>query len=286
MKYIYLTVHGGFNDILCVIEKTIKVCIKNNRTLLLDTINNYSYKINFSDYFNVLNIPNVPIIYDMNEIKKIVFNKNLTIFPNILYNKMEDIVHNKVPITYKTGGFQYNNTNINLILPSNEQKEDIIVYVDCGNGHNSFNFFNKHIYFKHNIIDYCNNNLSKINKPYICLYIRNTDRKCDYKNLYNNNKELINSYQNIYIATDDKNILSFFKEMSLNIFNFTTFPSGNYKTLHYSNIDKDIKIKDLISDLYIITNADKLLSNSEGGFNKLVISCNKNAFDIKNKFIL
>jgi len=139
---------------------------------------------------------------------------------------------------------------------------------------------------KNDILNYCIKNLNNIKKPYICLYIRNTDRKCDYKNLYNTHKELINSYQNIYIATDDKNILSFFKEKSLNIYNFTTFPSENYKALHYSNIDKDTKIKDLISDLYIITNADKLLSNSEGGFNKLVNSCNENASSIKNKFIL
>ena len=283
MKYIYLTAHGGFNDILCVIEHVINVCKKNNRTLLLDTINNYSYKINFSDYFNVVN---VPIICDMNEIKKIVLNKNVTIFPNILNNKMEDIVYNKVPITYKRSGFQYNNTNIDLILPSNEQKEDIIVHVACGNGHNSFNFFNNHIFFKTDIINYCNINLSKINKPYICLYIRNTDIKCNYKNLYNTHKELIHTYKNLYIASDDKNVISFFKELSLNVYNFTTFPSDNYKALHYSNIDKDIKIKDLISDLYIITMADKLLSNSEGGFNKLVTSCNKNSSSIKNKFIM
>jgi hypothetical protein len=282
MKYIYLTAHGGFNDILCVIEHVINVCKKNNRTLLLDTINNLTYKINFSDYFNLVN---VPIIYDMNEIKKIVFNKNLSIFPNILNNKMEDIVYNKVPISYKRGGFQYDNTNINLVLPSNEQKEDIIVHVACGNGHNSFNFFNNHIFFKTDIINYCNNNLNKINKPYICLYIRNTDIKCNYKNLYNTHKELIHTFKNVYIASDDKNVISFFKKLPLNIYNFTTFPSDNYKGLHYSNIDKDIKIKDLISDLYIISMADKLVSNSKGGFNKLVSSCNKNASSIKNKFI-
>lgn len=283
MKYIYLTAHGGFNDILCVIEQTITVCQKNKRTLLLDTINNHSYRINFSDYFDVIN---VPIICDMNEIKKIVFNKNITIFPNILNNKMEDIVYNKVPISYKAGGFQYNHTNINLILPSNEQKEDVIVYVACGNNKNGFNFLNNHIFFKKDIINYCNNNLNKINKPYICLYIRNTDRKCDYKKLYDTHKELIHAYKNIYIATDDKNVVTFFKELSLNVYNFTTFPSDNYKALHYSNIDKDIKIKDLISDLYIITMADKLLSNSEGGFHKLVTSCNNNSSSIKKKFII
>ena len=281
MKYIYLTAHGGFNDILCVTEKAINVCKKNKRTLLLDTINNLSYKINFSDYFD---IKNVPIICDMNEIKKIVFNKNLKIFPNILNNKMEDIVYKKVPITYKAGGFQYNNTSVNLGLPDKEQKEDIIVYVACGNGKNGFNFLNNHVFFKKHIVDYCNNNLSKINKPYICLYIRNTDRKCDYKKLYDTHKELIHAYKNIYIATDDKNVISFFKEMPLNVYNFTTFPDGDYKALHYSNIDKEIKIKDLISDLYIITMAEKLVSNSEGGFNKLVSSCNNNASSIKKKF--
>ena len=32
--------------------------------------------------------------------------------------------------------------------------------------------------------------------------------------------------------------------------------------------------------------ADKLLSNSEGGFHKLVTSCNNNSSSIKKKFII
>ncbi len=48
--YVYLIPKGGFNDILCVINKALLYCQKYNRTLLIDTINSH-YKINFSDYF-------------------------------------------------------------------------------------------------------------------------------------------------------------------------------------------------------------------------------------------
>lgn len=45
MKYLYLIVLGGFNDILCGIKEYYKYCKKTNRILYIDTC--YSpYKIN------------------------------------------------------------------------------------------------------------------------------------------------------------------------------------------------------------------------------------------------
>ena len=47
---------------------------------------------------------------------------------------------------------------------------------------------------------------------------------------------------------------------------------------------KHIKIKDLISDLYIMAMSDMLLSNSKGGFINFARECFNNKDFIKNKF--
>ena len=43
--YVYLLPQGGFNDMLCVIERTLEYCKKYKKTLLLDTVNSV-YNIN------------------------------------------------------------------------------------------------------------------------------------------------------------------------------------------------------------------------------------------------
>ena len=136
-----------------------------------------------------------------------------------------------------------------------------------------------------NTIRLLERNYQKLPKPYLSIHIRNTDYQCDYKKLYNENKELIHQYKSIYIATDDKFSLEFFKERGLTIYNFTTVPDIISENLHYSeDISGDIKIKDLISDLYLMSMSDKLLSNSKGGFIELIRHCIENADLINDKF--
>ena len=79
-------------------------------------------------------------------------------------------------------------------------------------------------------------------------------------------------------------MIKFFKSnnLGLNIFNFTTFNSNKkVNNLHYNtSINGNTKIIDLMSDIYIISMSNKLLSNSQGGFIELVRNCynNKNIF--------
>ena len=107
----------------------------------------------------------------------------------------------------------------------------------------------------------------------MAIQVRNTDYKCDYIDYYEKNKTIIHSYKAIYLATDDKEVLKFFVEKKLYIYNFTTYPENAVSNLHESDIDSDKKIKNLICDIFIITNANDLLSNSKGRFINLVRSC-------------
>ena len=165
----------------------------------------------------------------------------------------------------------------NIIYDINEINkicnDEVSVYPECGGGY-GYNMF-RSLTILPSVISICKNRYAKLRTPYLCIHIRNTDYKCDYEQLFYNNKELIESYSSVYIATDSKEALEFFKSKHLNVYNFTTF--GQSKPLHYDiSIDSHTRMIDLISDIYIITMSDKILSNSQGGFISLVRICNSN----------
>jgi len=269
-KFVYLIPKGGFNDCLNIIDITLNYCKKYQRILLLDMTNS-CYKINFSDYFTI-KLSN--IIYDINEIKKILLNNNYTIYPTILSNELNNILNKKINLKYQKDGYLYENYKLNL--PKKDILENIIIYSCCGYGKSGYNIF-KHLEFKNNIKELCEKKYSLLNNSkYLYIQVRNTDYKSDFKKLYINNKKLIHSYNVIYLATDDKKVLNFFKNKKLNIYTFNVYPLKKYKSLHTSNISSDDKIKCLIYDIYFCIKSDKILSNSKGGFIKLLRDCYNN----------
>lgn len=276
--YLYAQPHGGFNDMLVQIQLCINYCHRFSRILLLDTYHSVCYKeLNFSDYFKI-KTP-VKIIYDHDEILKIITdNPSFKIYPNCLQDIMQDIVMGNFIIKYP----YIDTNNIKLTLIPNIMKEHIIVYASCGGG-NGTQLFSK-LTINDEIIEYCKLKYFNMPKPYISLQIRNTDYKCNYKILYDQNINLFNKH--IYIATDDKLALEYFKSKNINVYNFCTFPENKYGTLHYSKINTDTKIKDLLVDLLIVSMSDNLISNSKGGFINLLKKCHKNKNLIKNMFML
>ena len=128
--------------------------------------------------------------------------------------------------------------------------------------------------------------MKKTNNNYLCIHVRNTDRKCNYKELYKNNKKEIHSYKQIYICTDDKHVVTFFKSKKLRVFCFTTFPKGDYRSLHKTTeISNKIKLYDLFVDLYMATNSHKILSNSKGGFINLLHMCHNHKKIMLDKLV-
>lgn len=258
--YLYCSPYGGFNDQLTLFDKAITYCTKYNRTLLLDTTKT-CYQINWSDYF-MFKDNQCPIICDINKIRELLHDKDkLSVYPSCIKVNLIDTITK-------------NNEYSNLQLPIQDPKDDIVIHRAMGGG-DGFPVF-KLLVFNDNIKTHCNNKYSLIPNPYLGIQIRNTDHACDYVALYETNKELIHSYQTIYVATDCVEALQFFKTSCINssVFNFTTFQViGN---LHTSNINSDTKIKDLMCDICMITMCDKLLTNSRGGFISLMKHCHKN----------
>lgn len=284
-KYIYLVIPTeGLASILNILYRLLIFCENNNRILLFNSFNG-PYKINFSDYFNI-NSKN--IIYNLDEIKLILKkNSNCTIYPpnfeieNTEYNWSKE--HQCIVGKYKNNTYIFNN-NINYYK---DFAEDIIMCALSGGGGDANKFIINFLSLNENMKQNCLINYNKIPKPYLVIQIRNTDRECDYEKLYEEQKNLIDSFSNIYIATDDKYSIEYFKTKNLNIYNFTTFHNYNkvkcnrkYPSIHKANIEGDIKIKDTISDLYLMTMADKLISNSVGGYIALAYKLRESNYNI------
>jgi hypothetical protein len=78
---------------------------------------------------------------------------------------------------------------------------------------------------------------------------------------------MIHSYKQVYIATDYRESLDYFKEKGVNVYNFTTFQSTSDEELHSTtSVSGDTKIKDLFMDMYMIIMAEQFISNSNGSF--------------------
>lgn len=278
-KYVYFEPKGGFNDILCNITYCLTYC-KNNQRILLVNGKKSVYNINFSEYFE---IPlDTYIIFDINEIKKICLNNSLSIYPNKFQNRMEYVLGDTIKFVYCPGGGGRLCEDTKLELPDKIINEDIIIYSQCGSG-NGFYLF-KELIFKQNIMEICKERYKSLKKPYLGIHIRNTDYKCDYVGFFNKYEILIKSFTEVYIATDDYNVIQFFKEHGIQIKNFTTFPTKVSINLHSSNVDPHIKFVDMICDIVILSLSDKLISPSIGGFIKLVKSImeNNHFIELKN----
>ena len=202
-------------------------------------------------------------------------NPKNRIYPSELQDKMDDILKEKIIFSYSPksleSNFSYNNTS--LILQDKIIKENIIIYSSCGGG-NGYILF-KELRFNKNVINICKERYDRLIKPYLCIHIRNTDYKCDYAEFFIEHENEIRSFKEIYIATDDKTAIDFYREKGLQVKNFTTFPEKIYNNLHYSDIDHHTKFLDMICDIFIIGLSNKLMSNSCGGFIKLVRLINK-----------
>jgi len=270
-KYLYLEPRGGFNDILTNISNCLDYCRKHQRILLVNGEKTL-YKINFSDYF----YPPFNTIIDTETIKEICLNTQNTVHPFFFQDKMLALLKGEINFSYAKEGWLYkeNGKNVNLELITGGTDQDIVIYSSCGAG-DGYKIF-KELVFKDNLMNICKERYASLKKPFLGIQIRNTDYSCDYPHFYNKHESLIKSYEEVYLASDDIRVLDFFNEKNVNFKNFTTYPHTKYKNLHSSNISPHTKFIDMISDIYILSLSNKLISPSKGGFIKLIRDVSEN----------
>ena len=312
-KYLYLQPKGGFNDVLSVAGGCIGLCKNHNITLLLDTFNSF-YKINFADYFSLPKKFD-HVIYDHRKIKAISEDTSLSVWPPQLKPHFQDIVSGKITfMNEKIGGLQWMpflsdqyielsaeeasnkgmgykpnkwpirafNNDLKIVSkavnlrPDISRSEDILVRVACGgcDGKHSAILYNS-FELKPVLVNHCKDLRARLPKGYLAIQCRATDLPSDHEGLYGENKTLIHSYKSIYVATDNINVVKFFKDKGLNVFNFSQLETLGHQpnvggkpplALHSSDMDPDRKIKDLIGDIHLVRHARELISNSRGSF--------------------
>lgn len=285
-KYVLCAPLCGINDTLCQINNCYKYCVKTGRTLLINTEVNYieSMKYNFSDYFQ-FNNSEINVIYDNNEIKKIFENNKFTVM-NDLYDYLTD----NYSMIEKPGRFsacpwepraivicdEKTNLPLNFDYEKN-YKEDVLLHFQGGGGY-PHKFLLEHISLTDNVKKYINEKINMLPSNYTAIHVRSTDFRIryDYKKLLEDNINSIKD-KNLYLATDDREVYYYYQERLPNIFNLTNYPDEECKMgLHHSSLNIKTKIYDALSDLYILINSNKIISNShDSGYSKLAININK-----------
>ena len=263
MKYLLCRPLAGLSDHFNTIQRCIEYSKKFNRILLIDSDYKSTYNFNFIDVFQLIDDTN--IIYDSNKIREIISNKNLSIFPNEiidLYNYSLEYHHVKCVIE-----------NTNTICQINFNKdyiEDIILHTNNGNGNFKLsNKFISNIKLTNKFINDIIEKYNKIQKPYISLHIRNTDRQCNYNKIYDEYIEKIKDL-NIFLATDSIKVLNFFKSKNLKIYSFTELPDNN-KPYHKCLLNIDEILLNTISDLFLLALGNDFIYSEEnhGSYYKL-----------------
>ena len=261
-KYVLCIPGGGFNDQLSQMELCYTYCKKFDRTLLINTKNSI-YGKSFHEYFS-FHLPEVKIICDSGKISQIVRNRKLRKkFGNNINNYGRSFL--SFP-SFSGYGQDFSNEK--------EFPEEVLIHQGGGKGYPTTLL--RLLRFNGKILNRFSERYEKIKKPYLCLYIRNTDRQSDFKKLYLENKDLIDSYQNIYVATDNKDVLNYFKNEGLKFYNFTTFGKTASPLHSDRNLDNHIKIIDMICDMLFVGLSEKMLTNSNGGFTRLCTHLHEN----------
>jgi hypothetical protein len=279
-RYIYFQTDSGFNDLLCCMTSVLTYCKKYNRKILLDTVHS-SFRVVLSEYFDICD---PYIICNMDTIKTICEHES-SILPDVGVETMTQILYGDIKLLIKGQNTIFSNgfTSLNLeTLPKYDVPQTIILVGITGGGvgYPMFRTFKPVMSVK----TYCLEKYSQLKQPYLCIQIRNTDHRCNYQGLYEQNKQLIHSYGDIYIATDDKLALDYFRTKSLNVVNFTQFAEGGGPLHLNESLDPHRRMMNLICDIYIIAMAKTVLSNSDGCFIHLVKTCNQNKHNVAEQF--
>ena len=282
--YVLFIPQGGLNDCFARIWEVIDYCKAQDRILLLDMTRSH-YTINFGHYFHIKDCK-CKIVYHTEIIKEIIKSKNFSVFPTNLPCKLIDVLSDtSIKLEYnRPSPGVFDIRGVKLWLPENKVEEEIILHSKCGGG-DGFSFFSKNVFINDILQEICQEKIKILGDKYLCIQVRHTDIKCDYESLYENHKDLIHSYKNVYICTDNINVVDYFRSKKLNVHNFTTFSDVIGEGVHHAkSIPGEIKMRDLFVDIYIAVKSNKFLSCSSGGFIAFLRKCIDNKDNILSKF--
>jgi hypothetical protein len=257
-KYLVCFPRGGFNDMVQQIMQCILYCEAYNRLLVIDTVSTREFNDDINKYIDLTHSN----IYDkpFSEFVSLVRSSTKSFYPE--WNTCDN---------FDTLTYTFNSIHQNLVyngIPaaldfSKSYKEDIVIHCACGGGTGAIQFLNM---FPLTPLTICafKKRWDSLSKPYLALHVRNTDYKSDIPIFIERVTPHIAEYENIFLATDNKDVIDQFKILFGNkIKSFSTINGIVGKTMHYT-LPKIIQtyVLDIICDYLLLVVADEYYYSS------------------------
>lgn len=168
----------GLNDILCQIGKCIKYCLEHNRKLIIDTKRFSGMKRDFSDYFIIKDPINESFIQ-----LSLSDDELLSLSTQSKLKKQVDF--------------------------SKSYEEEVIIHREWGGGTMS-RYALSFLKFQPNLAKSIQHKLNLMPDDYCSVYVRNTDLKTNYEELFERIKSEIDD-KYLLICTDDYRVIEYAK---------------------------------------------------------------------------
>lgn len=258
-KYLLCLPKGGFNDMLQQIMLCFNYSVKYNRLLVIDTKSTREFNDEIKKYFDLThsNIYNKTF----SEFVSFIRDSTLTFYPS--WNTRENFDTLKYTFSSIYENIVYNNIPTALDF-CKSYDEDIIIHCACGSGYEPINFFNM-FPLKPITVTSLKERWHLLSKPYLALHIRHTDYKSDIPTFIERVTPCIAEYENIFLASDNKDVIDKFKtHFGDKVKSFSTINGIVDKAMHYAlpKVSKTY-VLDIICDYLLLITADKYLYSSE-----------------------
>jgi hypothetical protein len=253
---------GGFNDMLFVIDKCLRYCIKHERILVIDTRRSFWFLRDIHEYIEFSH----PLIYkgDMD-----------TIFATL--NKLESYppgTRGKHPITevYNDKNICFRSTIDKIDISPDlgmSYTEDVVVYSHCGGGIPVTLL--PTMKFKPVVVVNFIEKFQRLPSGYTSVHIRNTDYVSDLDTFLEENHGVLTETP-FFLASDNANTIETIREKYLHVLTFSAIPNTldrrNIHERHHEN--QESFILDCITDILLLASAKTYIySCKKSGYSKL-----------------
>lgn len=264
MKYLIYKGTGGLVHMLNGLQNAVLLAKKENRILIIDTLNTGAFRQHFNDYFHIYDdFLNYICSYNdiNNEIKNELYFEDLSI--NEIQNRGTKL---------KNGKYYLANSDIYIQETKGMKNKNLRVYAGY------YPEFIENLKLNQSVLDFiydeCHYLLEKYNK-YISVHFRNTDMKNNIQDYIQKIDKIskINNIKYIFIATDDYKAFSIFQSSlkHLTFFRIFDVPNCNGKNIHYHHSDKKEIVERSLIDLYMIGKSSYFIPSLNSGFSKWII---------------
>ena len=201
-KFVFCRPHGGFNDILCQVELCWRYAERFDRALVLDG-QTCGMLGSFAPYF-VPKANKIPVFTNVTE-ELFAHLNALTCYPHSIQGRLDKYISEIQPDLNK---MVVSDSREKLAFDrKRDYSEQVLVHEQFGGGTRSRAGLSR-LTLSPDIVSLVESALEKLPRSYIGIHVRNTDRRTDYKELFEKLFVKVTG-RNVLICSDDPSVLSF-----------------------------------------------------------------------------